>query len=1306
MKLKTKKILLFGVFLIMASALFFALHFGGNIFAHAENNAGSGLQFVIEKNPIERVEIVAEKSLQLRAGESVGLSCKVYPDIAMDTVENISYKIARGDIYANLQGRTLTINRKAPIGSTVSVVAVVDGVVSENSLTFTVVETPVERIEIIAPSDTVYQGAVMHLGANVFPEDATDKSVTYSIVDGDEYADINFNGTVAVTRNLPYGDLSVTVRAASTNDPTVYAERTFALYKPVVGITSANTDLKEVEQKRSYSFAANAEPFNATFGDKFVYYSLNVDESVATIDENGLLYVTENAPIGQEIIVRIDAADGVYYEQTVTVIPVYATGFSIKDYTEPNESGAYLPDSVIDFDVEFFGADNISECNKNYYIELSDSSFADIVDNCVIIKSIEDIAAFEPSFTVTLYTNQNGTVLSDTVEVHVYIPVTEITLTANTEWVTEGCTYFLIDLFTTGIYPLNSNMRTAEYHIVSGDDIAYLDGNKIVISDNLPSGNLQIKLMATAYDKESEILVFNAYNPTDYLKLSADKTEPISAKAYGEKVVLYSETSETATANGPIIRIIQGAENIASKYQSAGLLTSRVFELKNNLANQRNFSPVIVFEAEQDGIVTRLELMVYIPNENIVLSTSGGTLTRGALTLFSVSNTPNATESRFEVVGVLDSNIEKFDINGQTIQIKQNTKAGTKIKVKYRSIDKLKTQFTAEFTVAEIISNQTPFDFKYNDTSKTSYSINKLYGVIDKDSDNIAIVSAYRQLHTGRSTTLTLNYEGRALSDYGLSLYSVSAVSDNIEVKRLSNDKLSVTVKDAASGISGENTIEITVCIKDGDKPYNFNIKPLYVFRPMSGDPILSSTEPIVYVNTQLYLNEYTFDTKATYSMSDLQFSCSENGNGVRLTQNGYLTIEENCTAKVLSTKVSCDQTYNNTTITYERTLFDRKVRWITLKDTLSNTSYEVLGVGSFSYKIQPKSFGQYIFGGYYTYSGGGGTQYYDENGELLVNHPSFRYNTTLYAKWSYNFKVGKKVGNDTEITEEHVYLWDRSYDWKIDNGDGFERWSLNGNWYSDQLRVTIKNPNLNGDGVAVLLVEFKKDSCVVEGTMITLADGTQKAVEDLDGSELVLAWDFRTGKFVSTPVIFVVNHGEDEYEVINLYFSDGTKVGVIYEHGFFDYDLNKYVFLRSDADKYIGHYFNQQYVNENGEFAYRKVQLVGVEVTVEITVSYSPLTSEYLCYYVNGMLSVSAKTDAFVNMFDFDGENMLYASTLEEDIALYGLFTYEDFKDLVSEEIFEAFNAKYLKISIGKGLTTWDEIIILINRYMEYLSA
>ena len=70
-------------------------------------------------------------------------------------------------------------------------------------------------------------------------------------------------------------------------------------------------------------------------------------------------------------------------------------------------------------------------------------------------------------------------------------------------------------------------------------------------------------------------------------------------------------------------------------------------------------------------------------------------------------------------------------------------------------------------------------------------------------------------------------------------------------------------------------------------------------------------------------------------------------------------------------------------------------------------------------------------------------------------------------------------------------------------------------------------------------------------------------------------------------------------------------------------------------------------------------------------------------------------------NMFEY-GEDLVYdAEQMQADIEEYGLFTYEDFEDFLPYEFSLAFPASYLKVSIGKGLMTFDDIYLYIDQFL-----
>ena len=77
---------------------------------------------------------------------------------------------------------------------------------------------------------------------------------------------------------------------------------------------------------------------------------------------------------------------------------------------------------------------------------------------------------------------------------------------------------------------------------------------------------------------------------------------------------------------------------------------------------------------------------------------------------------------------------------------------------------------------------------------------------------------------------------------------------------------------------------------------------------------------------------------------------------------------------------------------------------------------------------------------------------------------------------------------------------------------------------------------------------------------------------------------------------------------------------------------------------------------------------------------------------------------EGMFNIFDVDTDAMTYDfEALQKDIETYGLFTYEDFEDIIPEDVFEMCGGAYLKIAIGKGLITWDRIVEIAQRYAPY---
>lgn len=258
-----------------------------------------------------------------------------------------------------------------------------------------------------------------------------------------------------------------------------------------------------------------------------------------------------------------------------------------------------------------------------------------------------------------------------------------------------------------------------------------------------------------------------------------------------------------------------------------------------------------------------------------------------------------------------------------------------------------------------------------------------------------------------------------------------------------------------------------------------------------------------------------------------------------------------------------------------------------------------------------------------------------------------------------------------------------------------------------DTLSLTVNDQNFTSGGTfsissgATVKINAVSESCIAAGTLITLADGTLKPVEELLPEDLLLVFNHETGRYEAANIIFVDVDGWKDYRILNLMFSDGYYVKVIYSHGFFDLDLNKYVYIdESNYNEFIGHRFVVTDVID-GKYIEKEVKLEEVHVEIEYTGCYSPVTVYHLNYFTNGLLSMPAGIEGLFNIFEY-GEGMKYDEELmEADIEKYGLYTYDDFKDYIPYEIYAAFPAPYLKVAVGKGLITFEEILGLIDKYL-----
>ncbi len=244
-----------------------------------------------------------------------------------------------------------------------------------------------------------------------------------------------------------------------------------------------------------------------------------------------------------------------------------------------------------------------------------------------------------------------------------------------------------------------------------------------------------------------------------------------------------------------------------------------------------------------------------------------------------------------------------------------------------------------------------------------------------------------------------------------------------------------------------------------------------------------------------------------------------------------------------------------------------------------------------------------------------------------------------------------------------------------------------------------------NGTSKTFTIKSSNGNVCVTGDTLVTLADGTQKRIDEVTYNDTLKVWDFEKGEYTTAPPVVIRNHGFADNTVITLTFSDGTITKAVNEHGYYDSELRKFVAINGDnAEEFIGHSFVKE--NENG---YTTVVLEDVDVTEEYVEAWSVLTASYQNFIGDDFFSIGSSVRGLDYAMPFEnGDDLkIDAEKKAADIEKYGLFTYEEFLNILAEEgitgtlteeQFYALKLPQVKVAIGKGIITYDDFIVILK--------
>lgn len=249
--------------------------------------------------------------------------------------------------------------------------------------------------------------------------------------------------------------------------------------------------------------------------------------------------------------------------------------------------------------------------------------------------------------------------------------------------------------------------------------------------------------------------------------------------------------------------------------------------------------------------------------------------------------------------------------------------------------------------------------------------------------------------------------------------------------------------------------------------------------------------------------------------------------------------------------------------------------------------------------------------------------------------------------------------------------------------------------WEPDYLEVATSSDGWYRFTMPVEYVTFTDSYCIAAGTMITMADGSRKPVEDIVLGEKIRTFDHETGEISDAPVCYL-QEDKNISGAFVLHFDDNTDITVIEEHGFYDKELNRYAFINpQNASEYIGHHF----YNADDD---RWVRLNGFEILDHDVDAYAIVSSVHLNHLSNGILSMCDGTIVlFANLFEYDTDMKFNADKKQQAIEEYGLTprsALDEYKGFWGSD-YEDYNLKYFSILVGKGYISWEEI----KKYSDY---
>lgn len=202
--------------------------------------------------------------------------------------------------------------------------------------------------------------------------------------------------------------------------------------------------------------------------------------------------------------------------------------------------------------------------------------------------------------------------------------------------------------------------------------------------------------------------------------------------------------------------------------------------------------------------------------------------------------------------------------------------------------------------------------------------------------------------------------------------------------------------------------------------------------------------------------------------------------------------------------------------------------------------------------------------------------------------------------------------------------------------------------------------------------IVFQTQLCLAEGTLIKMADGTTKKIEDIVFSDLILVWNFDEGKFDAAQPLWIKKAGvNQQYNLIE--FSDGSSIKTIIDHRIFNKELGAFTYPMTE-DTPVG----TTTFNVNGE----EVTVVRKSVVNEQVNNYNVITDRHMNLFANGILT----SCRYNNLYPIQGMKFV-----------------KDGRELIPQEQYGVENRFYEGLRLAEQTEPIDATLAYVNRLKEH---